>query len=192
MGSSCDACCTAGTLDNDGTIKKRNTDDGKHSRVGSIERVPTVNEMNILIHKRNISLINIDPISCKVQTMGDDEDNLVLANPFAPDFDSVEIDEIEVGMIVHAEIGKISKYGIQCKIPSYDLDGFISKENISKELNKKLNHYGKDGDVKYMIRSHLKNIQSLQARVLTYDPTTSIVTCSCLQLDAVAANVAAR
>ena len=191
MGSSCEACCaTTSTAEDDETIKKKRIIDdgaGKHERVPSLERMPTVTEMDNLINKKNISRINIDPTHCKVPTMGNDAANLILANPFAPGLDSVEMDEIEVGMIVHVEIGKISKYGIQCKIPSYDLNGFISKENISEELNKKLNHYGKEGDVKYMIRSHLKNLQSLLAKVLTYDPTTSIATCSCVDLDAVAA-----
>lgn len=185
MGSSCETCCTSSTFENgeNGSLKKKRN--VEHVRVGSIERVPTVSEMNNLLNKGDVSHINIDPRHCRVPTMGD-VDNLILANPFAPDLnDSMyDKDDIEIGITVYLEITKISKYGIQGTLPSYDnVKGFIDKENISEELNKKLNHYGKEGDVKYMIKSHLKNLQSLQTKVLTYDPIKSIVTCSCLLLN---------
>ena len=185
MGTVCDPCTnnkkdvSSADNGNDGFKPNRET----HVRVPSMEDVPSVRDVNQLLMNNDISNLNIDAKHCRVPTMGDDVDNLILANPFLPEPNSSDKNEIEIGMIVHVEIDKISKYGIQCTLPSYGIKGFISKENLSEELNKKLNHYGKDGDVKYMIRSHLKNIQSLQAKVLTYNETNSIVTLSCLPLN---------
>ena len=205
MGATCEPCCTTakGTGDDQRLRANRNIDcmpPPMHKKMVSIDRMPTVEESQNLMLRRNISGLKIELNDSDVYpTMAKDTPHLLLANPFGSNFNAISDDDdddngsplamkmnakLSIGLIVLIEIYKVTKDGLQCKLPSYlGISGHVSRDNISYEINDKIKSYGKDADIKYIIRDQLKGATNLKAKVLTFDEDESMATLSCINLN---------